>query len=62
MLKISDSQRKQILDRMVSEAMLNDLLGSEQVLTGIERDLEAAPIPLVSIGPSGIGGEYQREF
>jgi len=41
-------------------AELDRMLISTKVVAGVHRDMDM--LPLVSIGPSGIGGRYQTEF
>ena len=59
------------------DAALDKLLISEKCLGGIERDLDILSppctpspdpatdgrgLPIVSVGPSGIGGQYNKEY
>jgi len=50
------------IDRIESDpAYLNRLLHAIAETDSLGADLPAAPAPLVSIGPSGIGGYAQKE-
>jgi len=45
-----------------TDKALNRLITSDKVLKGLIRDLNKRKSkPIVSIGPSGIGGPYQKE-
>ena len=46
--------------RRIDRLALNAMVASRKAVSGVLADLER--VPLVSIGPSGIGGEYQKEI
>ena len=50
---------------LVSDETLDFWLSQPETLARIQKaidDFHFSRLPLVSVGPSGIGGEYQREF
>lgn len=46
------------------DKQLDRILSRKEILKKIQRDLDKIKeqLPLVSVGPSGIGGEYQKEI
>lgn len=63
-LMIITPKRRITLNKTATELLLDKLLTQKSVLKKIQKDLDniKADLPLVSIGPSGIGGKYQKEI